>query len=49
MNQQLDARFPDIIYRRGASGQAVPVLRGIGLRVQTILIAAQQWGLSPEE
>jgi uncharacterized protein (DUF433 family) len=41
-----DPAFPHVTYRRGASGQPVPVLRGTGLRVQTLAIAAQQWGLS---
>lgn len=27
----------------------MPVLRGTSLRVQTIYIAAQQWGLSPHQ
>ncbi|MGK7900039.1 MAG: DUF433 domain-containing protein [Hormoscilla sp.] len=44
-----DPSFPDITYRRGASGQEVPVLGGTSLRVQTIYIAAQQWGLSPHQ
>jgi uncharacterized protein (DUF433 family) len=34
---------------RGASGQLVPVLRGTRLRVQTVVIAAQKWGLSPNQ
>lgn len=38
--------FPELTYRRGASGLAVPILHGTGLRVQTLAIAAQQWGLS---
>lgn len=44
-----DPAFPEIIYRRGASGQMMPVLRGTGLRVQTLVIAAQKWGLSTQE
>ncbi len=31
MNQQVDVRFPNITYRRGASSQPVPVLSGTGL------------------
>jgi len=42
-----DPNFPNITYRRGASGQLMPVLRGTGVRVQTIVIAAQDWKLSP--
>lgn len=50
LSQQLDdPAFPDITYRRGASDQPLPVLRGTGLRVQTVVVAAQQWGLSPNQ
>ena len=45
--------FPELTYRRGASGLAVPIVHGTGLRVQTLAMsttgyayAAQQWGLS---
>ena len=34
---------------RGASGQLIPILRGTRLRVQTLVIAAQKWGLSPNQ
>ena len=44
-----DRAFENIIYRRGASGQLTPVLRGTALRVQTIAIAARKWGLSPSQ
>jgi uncharacterized protein (DUF433 family) len=48
LSQQLDdPRFPRISYRRGSSGQPAPVLRGTRLRVQTLVIARQQWQLSP--
>lgn len=36
-----DPDFPAVTYRRGASGSLAPVLRGTGIRVQTIAIAAQ--------
>ncbi len=50
LNQRLDdPEFPHVTYRRGASGQPQPVLRGTGVRVQTIVIAAQQWGWSPAQ
>ena len=50
LSQQLDEpAFPHITYRRGASGQPMPVLRGTGLRVQTVVVATKQWGLSPKE
>ncbi|MHC5719824.1 MAG: DUF433 domain-containing protein, partial [Nostoc sp.] len=48
--------FPKLTYRRGASGLAVPILHGTGLRVQTLAMsttgyayASQQWGLSTEQ
>jgi uncharacterized protein (DUF433 family) len=41
--------FPQITYVRGASGEFTPVLRGTRLRVQTLAIAADKWGLSPKE
>lgn len=49
LNQQLnDPTFSHITYRRGANRQLVPVLRGTKLRVQTVVIAAQKWGLSSD-
>lgn len=48
LKQQLDEpAFPLVTYRRGAGGQPVAVLRGTGLRVQTIVTAARQWGMAP--
>jgi len=44
-----DPDFPQITYRRGAEAVPTPVLRGTGIRVQTIVVAAQQWGLSVEQ
>lgn len=44
-----DPAFPHVTYRRGASGQPVPVLRATGLRVQTVDIAAREWQLSPAQ
>ena len=44
-----DPRYPQVSYRRGASGRPVPVVRGTGIRVQTLVVAARQWGLSPSE
>ncbi|MBL7163447.1 MAG: DUF433 domain-containing protein [Anaerolineales bacterium] len=50
LNQILDdPGFPQITYRRGAAGTPTPVLRGKGIRVQTIVGAVQYWELSPEE
>lgn len=42
-----DPDFPNITYRRGASGTVSPILRGTGIRVQTIVLAAE--GQSPAE
>lgn len=44
-----DPAFPHVTYRRGASGRPVPVLRGVGVRVQTVVVATQQWELSPAQ
>lgn len=44
-----DPSFPGITYRRGASGRPSPVVRGTGVRVQTIVSASQHWQLSPDE
>jgi uncharacterized protein (DUF433 family) len=41
-----DPAFPGVAYRVGASRQPTPVVRGTGIRVQTIVIATQAWGLS---
>ncbi len=50
LSQQLDdPAFPQIAYRRGAAGIPTPVLRGTGIRVQTIAITHEQWGLSAAE
>lgn len=42
-----DLRFPGIVYRYGASGVPTPVLRGTGLRVQTLVMDVQQGHLTP--
>lgn len=44
-----DPDFPRITYRRGTARRPTPVLRGTGIRVQTIVTAADKWGLSPTE
>lgn len=44
-----DPQFPQVTYRRGAAGIPTPILRGTGIRVQTIVAASQYWELSPEE
>ena len=43
-----DPNYPGITYRRGASGWVTPVIRGTGIRVQTIVMDSQM-GLSPEQ
>jgi uncharacterized protein (DUF433 family) len=40
-----DPDFPGITYRSCGSGQPTPIVRGSGIRVQTIVIAARQWAL----
>jgi len=48
LSQSLDdPAFPRVTYRRGAAGQPVPVLRGTGIRVQTVVIATHQWQMTP--
>src|SRR5712691_3195815 len=50
LKQQLDdPAFPHITYRKGASGAPVPLLRGRGIRVQTLVVATQTWGLTPAQ
>ncbi len=50
LQQMLDGpRFPGIVYRYGASGIGMPVLRGTGLRVQTVVIDVHQAGMTPDE
>ena len=44
-----DPAFVHVTYRRGAAGLPMPVLRGTGIRVQTLVIAARQWEWTPEQ
>lgn len=44
-----DSRFPGVEYRTGAAGRPTPVLRGTGIRVQTLAIASTRWEMSVEE
>jgi len=47
LRQQLDdPEFLQITYRRGASGIPIPVVRGTGIRVQALVLAHHQEGLS---
>jgi uncharacterized protein (DUF433 family) len=49
LKQELDdPSYPGITYRRGASGWVTPVLRGTGIRVQTIVVDSQS-GLTSEQ
>ncbi len=41
-----DPAFPHITYRRGTSGLPTAVVRGTGVRVQTLAVAAHTWGWS---
>ncbi len=43
-----DPEFPGITYRRGASGWVAPVMRGTGIRVQTVVTHLSH-GLTPEQ
>jgi len=43
-----DPNFPGITYRRGASGWVTPILRGTGIRVQTIVMSLSI-GMGPEQ
>jgi uncharacterized protein (DUF433 family) len=45
-HQLNDPTFPWITYRRGSDNQPVPIISGTGIRVQTLAIAAHQWGWS---
>jgi uncharacterized protein (DUF433 family) len=48
LSQHLDdPAFPQITYRRGASGIPMPVIRGTGIRVQTIAVANTHWEMNP--
>jgi uncharacterized protein (DUF433 family) len=49
LRQQLDdPNYPGITYRRGASGWVTPVIRGTGIRVQTIVMDFQM-GMTSEQ
>ncbi len=50
LKQQLDdPQHPHITYRRSAQGQPQPVVRGAGIRVQTLVVAVREWGMSVQE
>lgn len=41
--------YPEIAYVRGTSGVMVPVLKGTGIRIQTLAIAKNGWNLSEQQ
>lgn len=41
-----DPEFPSISYKRNSTNQLVPIVRGKGIRVQTIVIASTKWNES---
>lgn len=43
-----DPAFPRVTYRSGTAGQPVPVLRGTGIRIQTIVVAVRHWEMTPD-
>src|SRR6266545_5003216 len=47
LQREADPNFPNVTYRRGASGALSAVLRGTGIRIQTIVIASEN--MSPAE
>ncbi len=45
LGQKLDdPAFPQVTYRRGASGIPAPVLRGTRIQVATLAVMSRQWG-----
>ena len=42
-----DPNHAHVTYRRGAAGAPAPVVRGTGIRVQALVIAARQWEWTP--
>ena len=44
-----DPLFPKITYQRGAAGIPIPMIRGTGLRVQTVVVAKEVWELSVDQ
>lgn len=44
-----DPDFPSVTYKRDTTNQLIPVIRGKGIRVQTIVIASTKWKESTAE
>lgn len=38
-----DPDFPSVSYKRDTTNQLIPIIRGRGIRVQTIVLAANYW------
>ena len=38
-----DPNFPDVTYKLDTTNQLVPIIKGAGIRVQTIVIAFHEW------
>ena len=50
LGQELDdPRFAHVAYRRGAGGRPTPVVRGTGIRVQTLAVEAGRSGAAVTE
>jgi hypothetical protein len=41
-----DPNFPAIDYRREAGGQPAPVLQGLGIRIQHLVVGYRDWGVN---
>lgn len=41
-----DPKFPGITYQQGASGVSTAVLRGTGIRVQTVVVDIHHWRMT---
>jgi len=44
-----DPQYPQITYRWGASGVPTPIVKGTGIRVQTIGVAHTHWDMSAQK
>ncbi|MEM7587008.1 MAG: DUF433 domain-containing protein [Acidobacteriota bacterium] len=44
-----ESRFPLVNHRLGAARQPTAVVGGTGIRVQTLVVAARDWGMSHQE
>jgi uncharacterized protein (DUF433 family) len=42
-----DPRHPHVTYRRSPGGWPLPVIRGTGIRVRTVVGAVRWWNMSP--